>query len=398
MRLVFTTEDFVYAGRPRPGFPLILGKNMEPAQPFDHFLTDTLLDSGKALDVKTWDAYGSRIWDFARYLDANGFAWDNLKPVPGATVLRIYRDWQAEDLALEPSTINPRLRTVLKFYSWAQKKGLIGELPFTTSDITVRGVESDFTHLTEGKAISKKSDLLLDEWTEEPEFLTAQQIAVARCNIRSMSQRLLFDLMTRVGLRSIEARTFPSSYVFDPTSRAGVSPGSMIEVRMSPRDMQTKFSKPRVVHVPYSLMVDMHQYTLLERNRLVIAGKETKSLLLTASGNAYSKGAAWKAMHDLGVRVGFDIWPHMLRHSYAIHTLMFLRNSPDYKGEPLLYVRDRLGHRGVQTTMIYLKQIDRLAGGEAMAMMEEFDRLYDVSSALPTMGSETHAQSEQRIA
>jgi integrase len=72
----------------------------------------------------------------------------------------------------------------------------------------------------------------------------------------------------------------------------------------------------------------------------------------------------------------------MLRHSYAIHTLLLLRSRPDIKLEPLMYVRDRLGHASVQTTMVYLQQIERLLGAEALAMMDEFDQLYGVSRAL----------------
>jgi len=56
--------------------------------------------------------------------------------------------------------------------------------------------------------------------------------------------------------------------------------------------------------------------------------------------------------------------------------------NPSVKLEPLMYVRDRLGHTNVQTTMVYLDQIERLVGAEALSMMEEFDRLYDVTPVL----------------
>ena len=89
-----------------------------------------------------------------------------------------------------------------------------------------------------------------------------------------------------------------------------------------------------------------------------------------------------KVLGDLGRKIGFSIRPLMLRHSYAIHTLLLLRAHPEVKLEPLMYVRDRLGHRSAQTTMIYLRQIERLLGAEALVMMNEFDILYGVSSAL----------------
>lgn len=65
--------------------------------------------------------------------------------------------------------------------------------------------------------------------------------------------------MVRVGLRSSEARTFPRKYVFNPATNSHVKPGTMIDVRLDPRDMDIKFDKPRTVHVPCSLMQDMHQ-------------------------------------------------------------------------------------------------------------------------------------------
>lgn len=382
MRLVFTTEGYVYAGRPRPGFPLILNDEMMPAQPFHGFLRWLLLERGKALDLKTWENYGRHVWDFANFLHFNNVAWNEPFEAEGESVVRVYRDWQAQDLKLDPGTINRRLRIVTGFYRWALERGMLERLPFTYSDVTVRGIEHDLSHVTGGVRKITRPDVLLDEWDKEPAFLTADQLKVARSAIRSTSQRLLFDLMARVGLRSVEARTFPLKYVFDPAARPHVKPGTLIEVPLDPRHMEIKFDKPRVVHVPYSLMEDMSTYARFERNRHIIPGTEPTMLLLTVNGNGYSKGAAHKVMQDLGHNVGFSIRPLMLRHSYAIHTLLLLRENPNIKLEPLMYVRDRLGHTSVQTTMVYLQQIERLLGAEALSMMDEFDRLYDVTPAL----------------
>lgn len=387
MRLIFTTEDYVHAGRPRPGFPVILGDDMTPAEPFHAYLHHLLLGRGKALDVKTWEAYGRRLWDFASFLHANALVWNQPFGSCGQSVVRVYRDWQARDLDLEPATINDRLKIVTDFYHWAQSRGLIERLPFTCSDVTVRAIEHDLSHVTGGRRMTSRPDVLVDEWDKEPVFLTAGQIKTARSAIRSTSQRLLFDLMARVGLRSVEARTFPLAYAVDLATRPDLRPATLIDVQLDPRHMEIKFNKPRVVHVPYSLMEDMHAYAQFERNRNLRPDGESEALLLTVHGNTYSKDSALKVMQDLGRKVGFPIRPLMLRHSYAIHTLLLLRAHPDIKLEPLMYVRDRLGHSSVQTTMVYLQQIERLLGGEALTMMAEFDRLYDVSAALHTAAS-----------
>ena len=392
MRLEFTTGDFVYGGRPRPGFPLILDDDMRPAEPFHAYLRHRLLERGKKLDTKSWEAYGRRLWDFANLLHANQLVWNQPFGSYGASVVRMYRDWQAEDLKLQPSTINDRLEIVADMYRWAVRGKLIDRLPFEQEDITVRGIEDDLAHVTGGEKTVTRPVILLDEWEQEPMFLTAEQIKLSRASIRSTSQRILFDLMVRVGLRSIEARTFPRCYVFDPRVRRDIPPASLINVWLRPADMDIKFDKKRLVHVPYSLMEDMHTYTSFERNRLVKINSNPRSLLLTVCGNSYSKESAVKVMKDLGGRLGFRIRPLMLRHSFAIHTLLLMRSHPELKLEPLMYLRDRLGHANVQTTMVYLQQIERLLGGEALAMMSEFDRLFDVTAALQQIRQSSPAE------
>jgi integrase len=109
---------------------------------------------------------------------------------------------------------------------------------------------------------------------------------------------------------------------------------------------------------------------------------DRRELIHTTHGRRNGKDSAVTAFSRLSDQVGFRVRPLMLRHSYAIHTLLLLRSRPDLKLEPLMYVRDRLGHASVQSTMVYLQQIERLLGAEALAMMDEFDQLYGVSRAL----------------
>ncbi len=254
-----------------------------PAQPFHDYLHHRLLDKGKALDGKTWEAYGRRLWDYARFLDANGLEWDRPSQSYGTSVVHTYRDWQAKDLRLQPGTINARLKVVADLYRWAEESGRIDSLPFRYVDVSLTRGHGNI-QARSNQTVTTTPDLLLREWVKDPVFLTGEQVRAARPQIRSTTQRMLFDLMARVGLRSVEARTFPTKYVFDPARRVHLKPGSMIEVDLDPRDMQIKFGKPRTVHVPYSLMQDLHQYTKFERSRLLKQGEQS-ALLLTSHGN-----------------------------------------------------------------------------------------------------------------
>ena len=90
----------------------------------------------------------------------------------------------------------------------------------------------------------------------------------------------------------------------------------------------------------------------------------------------YSKNSITAIFSALSKRVGFAVTAHMLRHAYATFLLWSLRKSTTFEGEPLLYVRDRLGHSDVSTTVIYLHLINSLEGHLVLAHEDEIDQLF----------------------
>lgn len=350
---------------------------MYPVQPFQKFLIWKLLEQGVHMSPITWEDYGRRLWDYVSFLHANGLAWDDPFSAPGESVVSRYRDWSVTKLALSAKTVNSRLRLIVEFYEWTFKQGLIDRLPFDYSDVRVPEIDHLLMHVQRGERVVSRPRVLLSEWKAMPVFLTSKQIQVVRSLPLSPTRRLLFELMLRVGLRSVEARTFARGYVFNPAARRDCAPGRMIRLRLDPRDMHTKFVKSRDVDVPYSLMRDLYAYTLYERNRLAsVSSEQQTSLLLTTHGVPFSKDSVAETFRAISVAAGFRVTARMLRHSYAIHTLARLRANPDYVGEPLLYVRDRLGHENVQTTTVYLDQIEQLAGAAVLAIADEYDALF----------------------
>lgn len=377
MRLFFSTGSFNYAGRARAGFPIILGDDLRPVQPAQDFLIWLLLGRGRALSPLTWEDYGRRLWDYFAFLNANNLKWDELGSAPGTSAVARYRDWTLGELGLKSSTLNSRLRIVISFYEWAKERGLIERLPYAYSEVRSTANSGFLGHAKAEITISTPV-LLQREWEVPPEFLSRDQVKTCLHQGLRAGPRILFDLMVRVGLRSCEARTFPLKYVFDPRARTDCNPAQMIRVRLDPADMWIKFRKPREVDIPYSLMCDLYAYTLYERNRLrAISGVDSSALVLNFRGRPYEKGSLIDVFKGLSAQVGFRVRPLQLRHSYAIHTLARLREDPNYKGEPLLYVRDRLGHSSVQTTMVYLRQIEQLAGGVVLAIEDEFNKMFD---------------------
>lgn len=158
----------------------------------------------------------------------------------------------------------------------------------------------------------------------------------------------------------------------------------MLAVDLNPREMQIKFNKPRTVHITWTLMEDLNAYAMHRRSGLQRPGQcaAANALLLSANGTPFTKDGLTEIFKALERRVGFRVRPHMLRHSYATHVLRALRMSKGYQGEPLLYVRDRLGHSDVQTTSVYLHLIEQMEGQLVLAYEDHIDELFGKAATL----------------
>jgi hypothetical protein len=132
-----------------------------------------------------------------------------------------------------------------------------------------------------------------------------------------------------------------------------------------------------------------------ERRRLLIRtgdGLEPAALWLSESGLSSMPSGWQQAFKDANERcarhgVRIRCHPHMLRHSFAVITLeqlwrghiqelaaMVPAQRQTYQmvfGDPLNWVRMRLGHRSVQTTQIYLHTLQELELHTRMALVPD---------------------------
>lgn len=371
MRLVFATEDFKVHGRTLKGFPLLLNDDGELEPAFHGFMLYLITEELTANSPLTWDAYGWRLYDYFMFLQANGLAWDEQPQHVAATPLRRYRDWSVGHLGLNKRTVNARLGLVVRFYTWAKSTGQIEKLPFKTVETRVSRPAPMLAHLQSNPMTGHKTDVKLREFETPMRILSPDQIAVCRETQLNKSHKLLFELMLRTGLRTVEARTFPTIYVPD-VQRA------VHTVSCSPDDMHLKYAKHRIIHVPGTLMNELRAYRDLERNIYCEPdGSGPSSLIVSSRGMTFARTTVISMFDSLSSRVGFKVEAHMLRHSYATYTLRALRRSQHFKGDPLLYVRDRMGHADVQTTVKYLHLLDQLEGELALAHENYIDRLFD---------------------
>jgi len=126
-------------------------------------------------------------------------------------------------------------------------------------------------------------------------------------------------------------------------------------------------------------MVDLFWYACRQRQKRenqATNGAKFTTLFLTENGKPYGKTAFTDIFSRLSACVGYKVRPHMLRHTYATYLLWSLRRSDDFKGEPLLYIRDRLGHSNVTTTAKYLHLVNLLDGQLTLKHEDEMDKLF----------------------
>ena len=125
-------------------------------------------------------------------------------------------------------------------------------------------------------------------------------------------------------------------------------------------------------------MEDLWQFVIHERSVLSQkASQEYPNLFLNNLGRPFSveSNALNKKLNELGLP--FSVAPHMLRHTFATHTLRALMERKDLKINPLMYVRDRLGHSSISITEKYLHFIDDVSDGVLNNYQEEIDLIIE---------------------
>jgi site-specific recombinase XerC len=152
-------------------------------------------------------------------------------------------------------------------------------------------------------------------------------------------------------------------------------------ITLDPNIMRTKNSKQRDVYVTRGTMQALYDYAMINRTAALRAAKarrkEPSELFLAPKGLPYAKRSYNMVLRRTCKKVGRHVYPHMLRHTFATHTLHAMRKSKN-DGFALGWVRDRLGHESVESTMRYL----HLLGELHVETLDAYQRELDVAMEL----------------
>lgn len=396
MRLFYTTEDFVYKGLAYPSVPFLCRDDMEFVTDANDYLLWLALENARTSSPGTWKTHAESLYDFFSWLETNHLQWDTkAQKGPGGeeiTNIALYRNWSL-DLTdpetglprIQRSTVRRRLTNLMSFYQWARNRGRIDFLPWTSDfRVATESHPSMYRHTHTARVVAR--DNLRPKAIKK--LLPVLTISQCRELLHACSPATLLimtKLMLQTGLRNEECRTFPRKYVFDPI---GAPEKKRIPVNLDPRDMSLKGNKPRRIYVTWHLMKSLFDYLNFGQGAARAkmyreAHREGTSLVfLNRTGDPWNEKGLNNAYRRLWVSspgkkpvLGFKVAPHMLRHTFATFEL-YAESRRTSLAEALAWVRDRLGHRSIATTTVYVHYLDLIEAPELNQYQEEIDTMF----------------------
>jgi site-specific recombinase XerD len=377
MELVWSTEDFLIAGRPYPGFPILLWDSMASCTEANQFLRHYLL-RGSIGSRNSWPNTGRAIFDFFSFLQVHELDWREVDRGDAKSLVAAYRDYCLHTCGLAKTTTRQRLTYICSFYEFALKNGWIERLPFSYEERFVQRTTSFLQHISVkgGKSLAK--DVMPRHHKNPPKFLGMTEIRSLLSASENQHHRVMIRLALHTGLRRNELATFPLTYIFDPDKANRTERN--LRIRLDPYDgsgMETKGNKARHIHFSRKFMKELHHYASKIRGERASLKNNQKTLLLNQLGEPF--GSDGKSLNriiaDIGKKAGIKVNTHMLRHTYATHTLVNLRRNPQNGIDPLVFLQRQLGHSSVHTTMVYLHLVNEMVDEAILAYDDELSEM-----------------------
>ncbi len=156
-----------------------------------------------------------------------------------------------------------------------------------------------------------------------------------------------------------KAQFFRNSAMVELLYSSGLRVSELVKLKVADMNFEGGFirimgkgSKERVVPMNQRARDKVRRY-MAEFRPLLLKGSRSDELFVTGRGASMTRQRFWQAIKVYGRRLGIELSPHTMRHSFATHLLE--------GGADLRSLQKMLGHSDISTTQIYTKvTMDRI--------------------------------------
>lgn len=349
------------------GRPFILDSQMRWNAEVNAYMVRLSAVSGATSSPRTWRSYAYEFADWLAFCERIGLDWRAITELDLAT----YRNILASEssirtgLPLTRSTVNHRLGVITQFYRFALKRGWIERLPFDLEEVRISHTAAAGLRI-QRTVCGATTSLHLREARQELQIPSRHDIRRFIKSFQNWRDRLMAEIMWMTGLRNAEVCSLAMHALPD-------DPGAIKKDTVAIK-IAGKGQKRRSVLFPVRLLCSIDRYVHMDRQRRIQGQRPAPSSVFVGRGGKPLKTSAVNRIFSTNCRrTGLRIWPHLVRHAYAVERLAYLQDigAPN----PLKTVQMELGHASMATTERYLHLTERMRAEVIEAHNSFVDRL-----------------------
>ncbi|EKT4458800.1 hypothetical protein ACF8R6_10835 [Pseudomonas sp. CJQ_7] len=193
MELLWSSEDFVIAGQPYEGFPILLWDSMTSCIEANQFFRYYLL-RGAIGSKNSWPSTGRALYDFFSFLQAHDLDWRDVDRGEEISLLASYRKYCTDTCSLALNTTRQRLTYVCAFYKFALDRHWVVRLPFNIEERIVKGKTSFLEHASARGRMPLVNDAMPRNHKSLPKYLRMTDIKLLLSATENPHHRIMIQL------------------------------------------------------------------------------------------------------------------------------------------------------------------------------------------------------------
>jgi site-specific recombinase XerD len=352
------------------GRPFLLDSQMRWGIEPNAFLARMSMVRGRTSSARTWRSYAYQLADWLSFCERIGVEWRHAAELNLATYRNILSTESSPQTGrpLKRSTINHKLTVICQFYRFAHRKGWIDALPFDleAARLPPRTSRDLPPYAQAGPGARPGNSVRLPESRVDLRIPPRQEVRRFIASFRSWRDQLMAQVMWLTGMRCSEVCALPVNALPD-------APSAIDKETVAIRILG-KGQKRRAVLFPVRVLRSIDRYLQMDRWRRASGSVTSRGRVFVGrTGMPLQPSAVNRVFATNGKRAGVHIWPHLLRHCYAVERLAYLQDigAPN----PLKVVQMELGHAHLATTERYLHVTERMRAEVLEAHNSFVDRL-----------------------